>query len=166
MINKTALLKPTPVNAIKYEDLVNYLFSIQDLYVYNPLAYEETISEIDIFLDCYEEVQLNGAIAGQQYYDMRLHKRYALNALHSIIHNMPHNINLTKKLNDSMLQLESILNVYMDKVEQLHNLYIHEHGYSTDITIIDKGIFARNIYDTSIEASTIAGEPIHYYDFY
>lgn len=155
--NKIDLIKPTPKNTLKYEEMTNFLFSIQDFYIFNPQAYTLMVSILDIFFDYYEETQLDGSIAGQKYGDMRLCKRDALNALHSLIHTMPSNENITLKLNQSITQLDELLNVYLEKVERTHNLFVHENGYNVSTKLIDKGLFAKNMYDDE--------NNIHYYEF-
>src|SRR5277367_2350908 len=52
-------IKPIPHNFSKYDDVINFCFSVQDFYAYNPLAYEEMIDNTDTFLAYYEEVKLN-----------------------------------------------------------------------------------------------------------
>jgi hypothetical protein len=155
--NKIESLRPKPKNTIKYEEMTNYLFSIQDLYIYNPQAFELLVLYIDTFFDCYEETQLDASVAGERYDDMRLHKRDALNALHSIIHKLPSSESIMEKLNKAINQLDELLNVYMVKVERTHDLFIHDNGYSVNTKIINKGWFAKNLYD--IENN------IHYYEF-
>src|SRR6185312_4290443 len=38
--NQFDSIKPKPQLATKYVDIIQFLFSIQDLYIYNPQAYE------------------------------------------------------------------------------------------------------------------------------
>src|SRR5690349_12803914 len=68
---KQQLLRPNPKLINKYDEMVNFLFSIQDFYVYNPRAYEEMVNFINNFFDCYEEVLLDSSVSGIRYNDMR-----------------------------------------------------------------------------------------------
>jgi len=155
--NKIESLRPMPKNTIKYEEMTNYLFSIQDLYIYNPQAFELLVHSIDKFFDYYEETQLDATVAGERFGDMRLQKRDALNALHSIIHGTPSSEGIMTKINDAIKQLDELLNVYMAKVERTHDLFIHDKGYNVTTKLIDKGWFAKNLYDVE--------DNIHYYEF-
>lgn len=163
--NKIYNINPKSQNITKNEDIVNYIFSIQDLYIYNPQAYNEMIINIDHFIDAYDEVILNSSVSGQRYNTMTDLKRNSLNALASIINNMPPAINnsLTDKLNKATTSLLQLLNSYLDKVEHIHNKYIYYNGYTHNTNIIHKFYLPKNTFDTDVDAKY---KNIHSYAFY
>lgn len=147
--NKSNMIKPTPTNSKKYTDIVNFLFSIQDFYIYNPQSYEILVKNLDIFFDCYEETSLNPAVSGERFNDMILYKRDALNALHSIIFMMPTNTNLTQKLNKSLQILEQILNKYLDIVKTKYQKYLYNNGYTIDTKILETHHLPMNLFQSN-----------------
>ncbi len=85
ILNERQILTPQPDNAMKYNNIVDFLFSIQDLYIYNPQAYEDMIEIIDQFFKLYEESNNDNSLAGMNYYQMIIEKNNAMNSLQSII---------------------------------------------------------------------------------
>jgi len=148
------LLLPNSDRIAKYDDIVQYLFSIQDFYVDNPQAYEEMVQNIDNFFMYYEEIMNTDnekQYAGRNYNLMVIQKRGALNALHSVIFNASTDTHYTAKLNESIVVLNTILDEYLDIINMHQKEYLYEHGYNTSITIIphknDRHILAKNQYD-------------------
>jgi hypothetical protein len=144
-----SLLLPKPETLSKYENIIKYLFSVQDFYVHNPQAYEEMVNAIENFFRVYEETVVNPKYAGRNHDMMIGQKRTAMNALHSIIYNCPTNKEYTEKLDNAVVILEEVLQEYLDKVERIQKLYLHENGYDIDTKIIDKsGIMPANSFDS------------------
>ncbi len=126
-INK---IRPSPEIITKYEDLINFLFSIQDLYEYNPAAYEEMIDSIKSFLLIYEESKKINILAHQNYSVANIKKNNAVNSLHSIIINSVSNNNLDNKINRSYRILNNLLEKYIDEIELLIKKDIKYNGYN------------------------------------
>jgi hypothetical protein len=144
---KTKIILPTPKNSNQYEEILNYLYSIQDFYIYNPQSYIEFIDNLDIFFDNYEVSQINPNEAGNNYNVMNNYKRAVMNSLQSLIHTIPSNIFITKKLNDAIQQIELLLNVYLDKTERTYNIYVFNNGFNINTKIIEKHKLPSNSFD-------------------
>jgi hypothetical protein len=147
MNDKVKYVRPNTKIVEKYDDWNNLIFSIQDFYKYNPLAYEEFITGIETFMDMYEETLLNGSVAGQRYEDMKIVQRNVLNSFHSIIHTLPYNANIINKLTNALETIELLLQTYLKKVERIYSLYINKNGYGVSTIIINKGTEPRNAYN-------------------
>jgi hypothetical protein len=154
--NKKSLLFPKPIESLEHTDIVNFLFSIQDFYIYNPQAYADMIETIDLFFSIYNETYNNHKMAGRNYLLLIEKKRNALNSLQSIINNMPRNSQYDKKLSDAIYVLESMLNKYIDDIKKLYDNELYESGYTTKTVLINKGPYGYNIYD----------DKLYTYDFY
>jgi hypothetical protein len=141
MSSKRNLIKPIPDmdKAGKHDEIVDYLFSIQDFYEFNPQSHEDLIEHIDYFFTSYNEVKNNNRIAGVNYEIMTDQKRLALNTLKSLVHSMPINTKYDIKLNRSVKVLEYLLNRYLDEVEYIQKVSLHENGYTTYTRIMDYG---------------------------
>lgn len=144
-----ANLLPKPEIFSNYEDLIKYLFSIQDFYIYNPEAYEEMTKNLKFFFNTYQESQDNKKQSGINHGLMVTYKRNAVNALHSIIYNLPSNDDYTKKLNKAIVTLQKILDEYLLKVEKFQKEYLYEHGYNVNSKLINKGELAYNEVDNN-----------------
>jgi hypothetical protein len=141
---KSKYITPTPTYLTKYDDLTDFVFSIQDFYEYNPQAYENMVDSIDTFVEIYDTVLLNKELAGDYFSIADSYKLLALNALQSIIITIPSNKNLINKLNESMQTLEKILNNYIYIIYQKNNEYITEKGYFNNTKLIDLKISPYN----------------------
>jgi len=143
------LLVPDPGIVKDYEEMYRFLFSIQDFYVYNADAYREMINGLDNFFRTYEYTLSNPNTAGRNYELMRDRKREAMNALFSLIHSIPVDVQPTAKLEDANDTMQILLQRYLDNVERIHNKFIYENGYNCDIKLIDRsGILPYNLQDT------------------
>jgi len=141
-------LLPKPEVFERYADLVKFLFSIQDFYIYNAQAYEEMTESLRFFFQTYEETQNNKRYAGRNYNLMKTYKKNAVNALHSIIHFLPNDVNYTEKLNKAIIVMQQILDKYMDKVERMYDENIYENGYDWYTNVLNKGAEPYNHFDT------------------
>jgi len=119
-----------------YNNIINFLFSIQDFYVYNPPAYEDMVQSLDIFFIYYEEVLNNNKLAGGHYDILSDRKKYILNSLQSIIYDFPVNAKYTKKLNDSVKILNDILTEYMVNIKKINSNNIYTNGYNMNTKLI------------------------------
>lgn len=162
-IDKVKMIKPRMTNSANYSEIVDYYISTQDIYKYNPLAYEEMMHNIDVFFEHYEECLKNSYVASERYTDMRLCKINALNALQSIIHTINTDV-VSNELNNYMYQLENALNTYLDKTELIYNNHIAQHGYDVNIRPIYKDWLPMNIFEDTIFGSL--GTNMNSYNFY
>jgi hypothetical protein len=141
---------PKPANLDKYNDIVKYLFSIQDFYNYNPEAYEEMIYTLGYFFQTYEETINNESQAGRNHGLMIASSKKSINALHSIIHTLPNDVNYTNKLNKAIEVLREILDRYLEKVVKMAKNDLYENGYNVNTKLIEKGELPYNFDDTAV----------------
>jgi hypothetical protein len=146
---------PSPSNNIeKRDDVVKFLFSIQDFYVYNPLAYIEMMNSLENFFRIYDETEDHKENSGLNHTILLNHKKDAINSLHSIIYNFPTNAEYTNKLNKSITILNDLLTKYLDKIYEFHKINLYENGYNINTKIIDKSnIIPYNSYADNKESS-------------
>lgn len=150
ILSQNNLILPDPELARGYENVVRYLFSIQNFYSHNSSAYTEMINGFRNFFRIYEDTYIIPRYAGRNYEMMVDQKRISMNALHSILHNMQirYHDQYTDKLERAITAIEHVLQEYLDKVEYMHKLHIHEDNYNIETKLIDKsGVLARNAYD-------------------
>lgn len=121
----------------KYDDIVNFLFTIQDLYIYNPPSYEEMVESIKSFLIIYDESIKIPKLAHQNYKIAEIKFFNAINSLHAIILNAKGNLSLDNKINRSFRVLYKILKKYLDEIELTINKDIKYNGYTINTVIID-----------------------------
>lgn len=146
---KRKMIIPYPNESLKYDKMVNFLFSVQDFYVYNPQAYEDMIEQIDYFFRLYEEVNNNNVIAGEYYELLNNCKRNALNSLQSIVHNISPNKELDDKLDNALKILNTLLEKYMNNVKKINEKYVYENGIKPNTKLIHTGPIPINMYDKS-----------------
>lgn len=145
-------LLPKPKIFEKYGDIIKYLFSIQDFYIYNPQAYGDMIKSLENFLRTYEETENNKSESGINYDLMLSYKKNATNSLHSIIYNLPNDVEYTNKLNDAIIFIQEILDKYLDKIKLINKNYIYINGYNNKTKIIDDNILPYNYSDNGIKS--------------
>ena len=81
-------IKPKP-KEIKDEDIVDFVFSVQDFYVFNPEAYEEFIDNLDAFKNLYDTIFSDSKFSHYYYQIADSKKNNALNSFHSLIFKLP-----------------------------------------------------------------------------
>jgi hypothetical protein len=147
MKKKNKKIRPQGEIINKYDTIIDFLFSIQDMYIYNPPAYEELVDNIEEFLKYYEDSKRFPENAGNNYGLLESKKNKSVNALHSIIYNIPSNKYYINKLERGMEKINDILEIYMEEVYKINDVYIKEHGYNNRSVIIMKGPKANNFYE-------------------
>lgn len=144
---------PQTENIKKFKDITDFIFSIQELYEYNPQAFEELVIIIDEFLEIYGYVILDYSLAGEYYSQMEQCKVSSINRLHSLIFTVPSSKLLIQKLNNSMEVLENLLNKYLLEIYDLNKNYVGDHGFYNNTKYIELNV---KPFDTIIR-------PIEYY---
>ena len=153
---KNSYIKPTfnYIDDIEERPLIDFLFSIQDLYIYNPQSYEDMIDNINSFLELYNIIFKNDFYK-DFYYQLAVSKKNnALNALHSIIFHLPVDNNLTDKFNRSHKRLETLLNKYLNLLYD----QVQHHNISNGLNI-----FSRNIVLGPKEANIYVSDNYQFY---
>lgn len=137
---------PHPKNFEGRNDIIDFFFSIQDLYYYNPLAYEEAIDNTDSFFELYRYVFLDVEQCDDYFTMASDKKRNALNALHSIVVNMPDNKMVMDKLDRAHKRLNTLLTAYENEMyEHCRDLLIRD-GYNVYRRAINTGPLEANQY--------------------
>lgn len=137
---KASYIKPMPQNIQKYEDITDFMFSIQEFYDYNPQVYEHLVETIDTFLEVYENCMLDGSLAGGSYSIAERHKQIILNDIHSIIYTSPASKLVTHKIDDSIAKMEELMNNYLYAIFEKNQDYLKEHGFHNNSKIIELNI--------------------------
>nr|QBK88483.1 MAG: hypothetical protein LCMiAC01_01600 [Mimivirus LCMiAC01] len=115
---------PVPDKIRYHDDIIDFLFSIQDMYEYNPQAYEEMSDNIEAFLTVYDIIHAGTPLCDHYYQIAESKKDNALNSLHSIIYKIPGDNVVVEKHTRAHKRLETILNKYLNKLydECQHNI--------------------------------------------
>lgn len=151
---KISLIKPRPKTS--KDEIVNFLFSIQDFYEYNPMAYENMVENIDQFFDRYNEILRDKSLAGINYELMTELKRNILNSLHSIIYKLTPNNDYDNKLTRAIKAINNILQKYLDDVEHINNEFIYDNGIKHTSKFIKKtSVKPINVYDEDMSTYEI-----------
>ena len=141
--NKKKYIRPREEIIEKYDDIVEFLFSIQDLYIYNPPAYQELIETIKNFLTIYEETinTPNTVSVHQNYTNAEIKFYHAINLLQSLIINTDSNLNNSQdannKINRSTKVLYSILKKYLDEIQLIIKKDIKYNGYNIHTLLLN-----------------------------
>lgn len=130
-----------------YDDVVNLLFSIQDLYPSNPQQYSDAIKSINVFYELYKESQIDKKTSYINYGLMKQFKRDALNSLMSITYGLPSDKRVQDKLNNATIVLDEIMTKHLDQISYFADDYTYKYGYNVDTKIIDYGPKAFNEYE-------------------
>jgi hypothetical protein len=143
---KKESIKPS-LNDQTNKDVIDFLFSIQDLYTYNPQQYEVMIQSINYFFELFNNVIVDNKRSYVNYGLMKQYKRDALNALMSFIYSLPEDKRIRNKINKSVSILDEILTKYLDQISYIMDNYTFKNGYSVDTKFIDYSCLAMNEYD-------------------
>lgn len=146
-IKKTAI-KPKPNDQVmEQKSIIDLLFSVQDMYAYNPQQYEEMVKYINQFYDKYQLSFVDPKTSHINYGLMKQYKRDALNAFTAIIFSLPDDTSPRDKINATTIVLDNILSKDLDQVGYLIDEDIYKRGYNVDTEIIDYGVKPCNEYD-------------------
>lgn len=110
---------------VRDKDMVDFIFSVQDFYVFNPEAYEEFIDNLDSFRKLYDTIFSDSEFSHYYYQIAESKKNNALNSLHSLLFKLPNNKFYTDKLDRAHKRLETLLNDYLNQIydQCTHNVY-------------------------------------------
>jgi len=133
---KANKVRPSVEEIKKYHDITNFLFTIQDFYVYNQPAYEEMVKSIKNFFLIYEESNKIPKLAHKNYSVAEIQYNNAVNSLHSIILNADSNRNGDDKISRAVKVLHDILNKYLGEIELIIKKDIKYNGYNTKTKVL------------------------------
>ena len=133
---KIKLIQPQPLKAIKYNEITDFLFTIQDFYQYNQNAYEQMIRHLDYFFEIYQNIIDNPSKSYLLYNMLFEQKILTLNNLQSIVYSLNPNHDYDKKLQNSIKKLDELCNVY---IRRAYKIYAKElYKQNIDERIIKK----------------------------
>jgi len=136
------------------DDIIDFLFSIQDFYMYNQQAYEEMIDNLEVFFQIYSQITLDVSYCSYYYQIAESKKENALNSLHSIIFKLPNNRFFIDKYDRAHERLETILLKYINQMYSKCKRDLDKNGYDISKRHIDTGPVGYNNYfvsDTAYE---------------
>jgi hypothetical protein len=141
---KSDRILPKPENIQKYTDMTDFIFSIQDFYTYNPQVFEDIVQRIDDFLNMFASTMIDAALAGENYFHAERYKQLILTDLRSIMIMIPSDKKLIKKLDESVSQLDTLLNNYLIQIYEKNKNYIKTNGYFNNTKVINLEITPYN----------------------
>jgi hypothetical protein len=112
------------------------MYNIEDIYMYNPLEYENLIKTLNKFYEYYELAFIDETTANKNYEIMDTYKQNALNILSSIILTTD-NQYIRYKINTSAETLNEIMTKHLDQISYLSDNDIYKNGYNVNTKIID-----------------------------
>jgi len=127
---KVDVIIPKLDKTIKYEKVVNIIFSIQDMYIYNPSSFYEINRFVENFFELYEKIERNHQLAFNEYDRLILYKRNLLNHMHTILFSLPNDQNIEYKLNKTIGDMDIEITKYIDHVSYLIDHMIYKDGYT------------------------------------
>ena len=143
---KLNTISPEPQMITDKHDMIDFLYSIQDLYVHNPLAYEEMIDNIDGFFKIYKYIKDDSKYKAQLYDIAETKKQNAINNLQSMIFNLPTSDVITDKYNRAHKRLETLLTNYLNIIHDETQNDLAKNGYDVETKILYTGPKESNHY--------------------
>ena len=130
---KMNLIKLNKIKRINSDDrIVNIIYSIQGYYHYNQEAFEELIKNIEIFLELFELINIDIRYISLLYSNMVDRKKNIINTLVSFRIRLPIEYNV----DEVIIDMNSILDDYLNKVYIIHTNYIKENGININTKLI------------------------------
>lgn len=145
-LKKKAIIPKLTDETKSHEEIVDFLFSIQDLYAYGPQQYAEMVQNINYFYDLYKISFVDNISSYLNYDMMKQFKRNSLNALMSIIFSLPEDKRVRDKINTASAILDQLMTTHLDQISYLIDDCTYKNGYNVDTKIIDYGPKAANEY--------------------
>jgi uncharacterized membrane protein YeiB len=144
---KKDMINPKLDDSNERTDIIDFLFSIQNLYAYNPLQYNEMVNNINKFFEYYQTSFIDNKTSYTNYQMMQQNKRNALNALMSMTYGLPEDRRVVEFCNNATIVLDNILTKYLDHIGYLMDNYTYKYGYTVDTKVVDYNMKAFNEYD-------------------
>lgn len=143
---KVKAIKPEPKNFKDKDDIINFFFSVQDLYQYNPQAYEECVDNVRAFFKLYNTVFIGTEFCDDYFIIAKSKKNNALNCFHSLIFKLPQHAVITDKFNRAHKRLETLLTKYLNELFDKCDQNLITNGYSINKRSINLGPTEYNVY--------------------
>jgi len=138
IISKHQNIHPTPIEDIKnYPDIIDFIFSIQEMRIYAPQNWEEMILNINSFIRIHADINLGDLNCYENYEIAENKMNNATNALHSIIFGLQASPEVLEKHNRSHKKLHQILHNYLKEIYKICQRKIIKKGYDNTTKIIN-----------------------------
>lgn len=112
-------------------DIMNFLDTIQEYKVYNPIAFQGLIDAFEQIIQIYKDVGIGVKNCKQQYEVVTDISKRCLNHFHSFIHTIPISPVTERKFHERKKVLYSILDYYINETNKMCD---DEHIYPNMIT--------------------------------
>jgi len=119
-------------------EIIDYLYSIQNFYVYNPPVYEKIVDDLNSFFIIHDNLLKDNSLVNVQYSIAETKKDNILNNIHSLILTIPNSEALINKYNESMKQIEKLLNKYLNEMIYLYDKHTYNNGLNINHKIINE----------------------------
>jgi len=123
--------------AYEYPNIIEFIYTIQEFYVFNPQAFEEMIDNVNTFINIVSSVKLGNINCSENYHIAESKMHNSTNAFHSIIYKLPASPKILKKFNRAHRQLYELLHTYLDNIYDRCNEINIKKGYNNTTKIID-----------------------------
>lgn len=121
----------------KDERMRELIFSVYDFRDFNRQSFSEMLTSIDIVNDIYDVVNIDNTLANKLYGNAEAHAKKAVISMESLIHTIPHDKNVMKKLNIAANTLKYLLDEYLKKILEKNKETNYENGLTSDTIAID-----------------------------
>jgi len=139
-------IEPKPIKFKDFNDIIDFFFSIQDFYDYNPEVYEEMVDNVNAFLTLYEIIFKGTPNCESEYQIAESKKNNAINCLHSLVFKLPNDKTIMDKYTRAHKRLETILNNYLNIIYDKCHEKIIKQGYNINTRAINLGPTEHNHY--------------------
>lgn len=130
-------INPKTETVRSYPEIIDFLFSIQDFYMYNVPSYEDMVDSLENILLLYDESKMDNSKAGINYGLIMGLRKQSVDSLHSIIYNIPSDPRYIDKLDKAIKDLDTIIFDILNDVYDINKLYIFNNGYDRYTVNID-----------------------------
>lgn len=134
---KVNTITPKLNRTVAYEAVTNLIFTIQDMYRYNPLAFYEIVQRIEAFFELYEKIEIDHTIAHREIDRLIDHRRNILNCMHSLLFSLPNDMNIRYKSDRTIGDMNTELTRYIDHVSYLIDDQIYKNGYTNSTKLFE-----------------------------
>jgi len=134
---KVDAIVPKLNRTVAYEAVTHIIFTIQDLYRYNPLAFYEMNKLIEAFFELYEKIETDHTIAHREIDRLIDHKRGVLNCMHSLLFSLPNDPAVRYKSDQTIGDMDTELTRYVDHVSYHMDDEIYKNGYTNSTKLFE-----------------------------
>lgn len=144
---KLETIKPPTTKFKDRDDIIDFFFSVQDFYHYNPQTYEDAVLNVEELLVVHKVISIGTKYCDYYYNLAEERKGEALNAFHALIYSLPDNLIILEKFNRAHKRLETILNKYINEIYDMCKNDLIRNGYNIHRRVINTGPSEYNKYD-------------------